>query len=465
MEKQCGMKKDDDSISVGASETPDGIAITFQGETYPIRYPEPYWESTPPLTRTALRDNLSVAVTMHLPLVYNSETIIYDTPRAMLFPYFFENFARDIPSCTEVDGTDTDEVMSQFFRTSYRFTNDSMSLPDDIPVPGAERAIIAMSFGKDSLLTYSIAHELELDPEIVYIVEESLTYEEKHKRALGEAWKKEFGKSMHILHHETGKLRNYEYLELPKSEFGWGLQSTEYALELLPFAYALAGKYILFGNEQTTSATYMDKDGRWIVYPCYDQSHEWTVQINQMTKRFSGGSTQTGSLIEPLMDIMVQRILVHRYPEFAKYQMSCFTETEAGKDYRWCQHCDVCAKMYLLCVASGVNPKDVGFTTNMLDGDRMHHFTLFGGFSDLTYANTPAARNEQLFAFYSATKKGAHGSLIDSFRESEFYSEAKEREEELYRMYTTIYDPISIPSELREEVLSIYREEVSSFEL
>ncbi len=452
-------------IEIKSKNFSSGIVVTFRKKDYAIEYPTKEWNRLPSETQLALRDNLALATTMHLPLVLEDDYIKYDTPRPILEAYFYENFVKDIPSCTDVDETDTSDAIRRFYNTIYAFNEGSMTTPSSTPVDNPERAIIGMSFGKDSLLTYAVAAELGLEPEVVYVIEESLTYEEKHKRLLSEGFAKEFGKTVHILHHDTGKLRDYSHLGLPKSEFGWGLQSTEYALEFIPFAYAYNGGYILFGNEQTTSETYMDAKKEWTIHPCFDQSHEWTIHIDQMTRLFSGGSVRTGSLIEPLMDMMVQRILVHRYPEIAKYQMSCFTETESGRDYRWCHDCSVCAKMYLLCAASGMNPKDVGFKENMLESRHQKFFTLFGGRSELTYANTETAHDEQLFGLYCAAKKGNHGSLIEEFKKSDLYDEAKAREDELWKRFISIYEPISVPESLREDVLSIYREEIVSFEL
>jgi len=451
-------------LKIGSESMDDGLSIHYKDVKLPITYPRDFWKKTPLETRLALVDNLALATTMHLPIVFNEPEIEYDSGRPLLESYFVENFFRDIPSCTEVDGTDTVEYMRRFFNTQYHFLDPVVKVPSDVPVDGGFRAIIGMSFGKDSLLTYAVADELGLDPEIAYFIEPSMTYEEKHKTALAKQFKKEFNKDLHIINHETGKLRDYPYLGLPFSEFGWALQSTEYALECVPLAYALQGKYILFGNEQTTSATYFDKYG-WLVNPCWDQTHNWTVHIDQMTQMFSGRSVKTGSLIEPLMDMMVQRILVHRYPTIAKYQMSCFTETEAGRDYRWCHSCSVCAKMYLLCEGGGVDPKAVGFTQNMLDREHRDRFTLFGGKSTLTYLHSETAMDEQLFAFYSAVRKNAKGGLVEDFKNSEMYQTAKDREDELIKKFTTIYEPISIPEELKEDTLSIFKEEVESFEL
>ncbi|MFX0039003.1 MAG: hypothetical protein ACFFCY_01710 [Promethearchaeota archaeon] len=452
-------------LEIYSTNTKTGFQIEFQGVQYSNIYGKKIWNLTPNQTCEALKDNLVLATTMHLPLIYNRNKIIYYSGRPLLEPYFLQNFLKDIPSCTEVDGLSTDEIIYKFLNTEFQFINPEIVVPSDRPVEGAYKALIGMSFGKDSLLTYAVADELDLKPEMIYVVEQSLTYEEKHKKNLATEFKKEFAKELHILTHETGKLRDYNYLKLPKSEFGWGLQNTEYALEFIPFAYAFNGKYIFFGNEQTTAASYMDSSNRWLIYPAYDQSHLWTVHINQITQIFSNHSVNTGSLIEPLMDMMIQRILVNRYPAIAKYQMSCFTENEYGKDYHWCHHCSVCAKMYLLCVGSGIDPKLIGLKNNMLKKEFKELYTLFGGKSNLTYANTEIARDEQLFAFYSATKKGVKGDLIDEFKKEGLFQEAKSREDELFTKFCSIYEPISLPKELKNEVMSIYKEEISLFEL
>ncbi|TFH06090.1 MAG: hypothetical protein E4H14_11500 [Candidatus Thorarchaeota archaeon] len=121
--------------------------------------------------------------------------------------------------------------------------------------------------------------------------------------------------------------------------------------------------------------------------------------------------------------------------------------------------------MYLLCAGSGVDPKSVGFRENMLEIDKKHYFTLFGGKSALTYANTATARDEQLFAFYCAVKKDAKGALVSEFKDSDLYKEAEAREDELFKRFISFYDPISVPVELKTQVMSIYKEEVASFEL
>lgn len=452
-------------LAFGSENLEKGFSILFNGSRYTNDYPDNVWQETPFEIKEFLLDNLSVATTMHLGMVYpNVKKIRYSSSRPYFEPYFNQNFIYDIPSCAEVDDNSIPEEIKKFLHLGFEYNNQLVKLPGNNPNDEASRALIGMSFGKDSLLTYAVAEEIGLDPEMIYVVEQSLTYEQKHKTNLANKFYKEFDKQLHILKHDTGKLRDYNYLGLPKSEYGWGLQNTEYALEFIPFAYALKGKYIFFGNEQSTAETYFDDKYNWKVYPCYDQTHEWTVQLNQMTQSITSNTVQTGSLIEPLMDMMIQRILIRRYPQYAKYQMSCFTDNEAGKDYHWCQECTVCAKMYLLSVASGMDPKKIGFTKNMLNKENKHLFTLFGGKSNLPYLNSGLGHTEQLFAFYLASKNSTNGDLLSVFKESSLYQEAKENEEEMRKVFLKIYDSISVPKELIPDIYSIYKEEFNLFE-
>jgi hypothetical protein len=442
-----------------------GMEFIYRDVPYPIKYPSTVWQATPKTTQTALKDNLALATTMHLPLVLNSPSIIYHSGCPLLEPYFIQNFLKDIPSCTEVNGTNTDEAVRKFFNINYQFLEPEITYPSADPVDSPSRALVGTSFGKDSLLTYAVADEIGLDPEMVYVIEQSMTYEQKHKTELAKRFKNEFGKQLNILKHETGKFRDYPYLGVPFTEMGWGLQTTEYALELIPFAYALKTKYLLFGNEQTTASTYMDSEGRWTVHPCYDQSHRWTIHIDQITKTFSGRSVNTGSVIEPLMDMMIQYILAHRYPKIAKYQMSCFTETEAGKNYHWCHNCSICAKMYLMCVGSGIDPQKIGLRVNMLESEYKRFFTLFGGKSiTMTYAHTKVGRDEQLFAFYLAVKRGIKAGLVQEFKASPLFQEAKDRQEELHKTFCTLHTSISVPKELQSSIDPIYKEELDQFQ-
>ncbi|MCB0337451.1 MAG: hypothetical protein KDD62_14140, partial [Bdellovibrionales bacterium] len=148
---------------------------------------------------------------------------------------------------------------------------------------------------------------------------------------------------------------------------------------------------------------------------------------------------------------------------YAPFQMSCFTDNEAGKDYHWCQECTVCTKMYLLCVGGGVDPKEIGLTKQLLSNEYRELYPLFGADSKFSYLRTSMARDEQLFSFYCATKLGCKEGLVLEFANSALYEEAESRFDELYKQFCSFYDPLSVPPKLLPRLKHIFNEELTSF--
>jgi len=160
-------------LQIHSKVTDTGIEICFQEKSYPIKYPRTTWNVTPKQTQIALKDNLTLATTIHLPLIFNSPKIIYHSGHPLLEPYFVQNFLKDIPSCTEVDKTNTEEIIRKFFNTIYVFLDPEIIYPSQKPVDSPYKAIIGTSFGKDSLLTYAVANDV-LDILRQHIIDELL---------------------------------------------------------------------------------------------------------------------------------------------------------------------------------------------------------------------------------------------------------------------------------------------------
>jgi hypothetical protein len=96
----------------------------------------------------------------------------------------------------------------------------------------------------------------------------------------------------------------------------------------------------------------------------------------------------------------------------------------------------------------------------MLSEDMRSYFSLFGGLDVNTYALTGRGRDEQLFAFYLAWKNGDQSSLVKEF-ESRFIDEARAREDELYKTFFGIHESITMPKDIKEKTMSIYKEVLS----
>jgi hypothetical protein len=447
------------SLSIEARQTESGFEILCRGSKYVVKYPNGVWKNYPQEARDILFDNLAYAETIHLPLTLRKSEIRYNTSAPLFQTQFFQNLIMDLPSCADVDGTSTSALIKEFMNLKIKFNDYQIKYPTYSQPSRDDSAVVSLSFGKDSLLTWAVCKELGLSPQTSYIVEPLLLYEEKHKDVLSKEFEKEFNVKLNKIIHTAGNLRDGIRLGVGKTEIGWGLQSTEYAMMLLPIAHKYDAKYILFGNEQSCSEYYFDREG-FICYPAYDQSHKWTLYIDSITRQLSGQGVRTMSVIEPLNDIAVVYSLYKRYPEVAKYHMSCFVETEAGRDTRWCMDCSVCSKMYLLIVASGFDPKTVGLNRNMLTEDCRDYFSLFGGSTVNTYALTGRGRDEQLFGFYLAWKNGDRSPLVLEF-EQRFLDEAKGREDELYKTFFTVHESITMPENIKSQALSIYKEVLS----
>jgi len=447
------------NLIINARETRTGIEILFRGNTYAISYPDDLWLNYPKEARDVLFDNLVYAETIHLPLILRENEITYNVSRPYFEPYFFQNRVMDLAECADSDQIKASDLLKAFTNMKAHFKDHEIKFPSYTEESREDSSVVSISFGKDSLCTWAVCNEIGLNPQICYIVEPVMTYEEKHKTALAEEFYKEFGVKLNKVVHTAGSFRDGVHLGVGKTEVGWGLQSTQYALIILPIAHKFQARYILFGNEHSCEQYYFDREG-YICYVCYDQSHYWTRQIDSMTRQMTGGGVRTMSVIEPLNDIAVVYTLNKRYPDVAKYHMSCFVETEAGRDKRWCQECSVCGKMYLLLVACGFDPKRVGLERNMLTKECREYFSLFGGKLIESYYLTGMGRDEQLFAFYLAWKRGNRSDLVNEFAER-FLDEAREREDELYETFFGLHESITMPSHIKNKVMSIYKEVLS----
>jgi len=447
------------SLSINARQTTRGFEILFRGSKYVLNYPDEIWQAYPQEAKDVLFDNLVYAETVHLPLTFRKHEIKFNTSPPFFQTQFFQNLVMDLPSCADVDGTSTSELLKEFMNLKTRFKDNEIKFPTFKDETREDSSVVSLSFGKDSLLTWAVCRELGLNPQTAYIVEPVLLYEEKHKDKLAKEFMKEFGVELQKIEHTMGNFRDGMRLGVGKTELGWGLQSTQYAMMILPIAHMFQSRYILFGNEQSCGEYYHDREG-YVCYPAYDQCHIWTTQIDLITRQLSGGGVRTMSVIEPLNDIAVVYTLYKRYPEVSKYHMSCFVDTEAGRDHRWCMDCSVCSKMYLLVKASGFDPRKVGLNRNMLTEDCREYFSLFGGSDVNTYALTGRGRDEQLFAFYLAWRNGDRSPLVEEF-EKRFLDEAKGREDELYKTFFGINEAITLPGHIRDQAVSIYKEVLS----
>ncbi|MFO8016821.1 MAG: hypothetical protein R6U32_06995, partial [Candidatus Woesearchaeota archaeon] len=223
------------------------------------------------------------------------------------------------------------------------------------------------------------------------------------------------------------------------------------------FMHRFGAGHVALGNQKDMDFGFINKDG-YSTLPSFDQSSAWTRQQDMMVRSMTGGKGRVVSVIEPLTNLAITKILHTRYPDLASYQVSCDC-LDASDEKRWCHDCNKCARLFLFMKAFGIDPKRAGFSRNLM---QKRYRRLYSIFSEVdAYEKSAEARDQQLLAFLLAYRNGERGGLIELFRRS-FLDEAKEREDQLMRRFLSVYPAENMPKKMFREVKSIYEEELET---
>jgi len=196
-----------------------------------------------------------------------------------------------------------------------------------------------------------------------------------------------------------------------------------------------------------------------LVNPVFEQSVFAMKHLQDIPKQFFI-NTHIGSLVEPIHEIFITYVLHHRYPDIARFQMSCFSDEPEAKKKRWCGVCEKCARMYVFLRALNISPEKVGFYNNdMLSLKKESLYTIFNGDTNVSaYGGSGLGKEEQLLAFYLSYKNGVRGELIDKFK-TIYLDEVEKKKEKLIKKYFGIHSSYCLPSRLRGRMLRIFKKE------
>lgn len=437
-----------------------GFQVIINKSSLNVRYPKSLWERFPKFHKTIVSQNIMYSSTFQLPYLFPSvETMTYAIPVPLSEAFFFKALSFALPGTAIMQTQKELRKTSNFFRrlldVTYVFTNAKTLIPSYNRKSFGDHAVMPFTFGKDSLLTFAIARELGIHIHPVYVGEPYSPYEQVIKQLLAQPFRKEFHIKLSVFNNTLGIFRD------PVGWFGWELQLTQYTLMLLPYVYAKKAGYIFFSNEQSCNETIIDEDG-FKCNPVFEQSHAWMLQNSLMTSLIGGNSLSIGSLLEPLHDLAIIKILHTRYPEIGKYQSSCDLPQKPKDEGRWCENCSKCARIYIFLLATGIDPKRVGFRHNLL---RMKYLPLYALFSsskikEFGYDQAQIGHDEQVFAFYLAYMRGIRGGVMREFVKH-YLPYAKKNERRFRKTFYSLHSTKTIPYELRAKVLKIYRQELN----
>ncbi|MDP2749940.1 MAG: hypothetical protein Q8O89_03860 [Nanoarchaeota archaeon] len=459
-------------LNILFSEKKNGLCVNFKNRNYQVIFSPNHWQELSKDQRNFFMDNYAFLKSVHFPLMFSEKEINLNTAEPLLKSQFIRMQLMDIPSLAYSEDKSPEDKADLIRNANYKFKDTKIKRMKFSGFDDPNSSIISFSFGKDSLITLGLAKELGLKTNLFMSEEKGAPIEMNYKNKLSTNFKKEFGLEIEKVFNDAMLLHDFDYFKIKsKNQYLLSHLITEYVMLAMPSAHYHNSKYIFLGNERSCNYYVLDKFGNRC-YPAFDQSSEWNAEMNTFLAKFS--KLKVASLIEPVGDLAILKILYKRYPELAKYQYSCFPdESKKVANARWCGHCTKCARLYIMLTALGIDPKVVGFTNNMLNGEA-RYYSIFDEQKNeskdnsnknqnkrMLYEEIGVGRNEQLFSFYLAYKNGATGKLINKFKEK-YLDFAKEKEEEWRTEFFGIHESkMQVSKKLKTKIYSIYKEELS----
>ena len=439
----------------------EGINVEFRNKSYDLIYPKKIWKNYS--NKKEFIKNYVPLATISLPLLLGLKKIKYNVPKPEFYQKYKNLFLKDLPSSTFDNKQNAIRLIKKFNNIRFVFekekeqakTNKRKKKTKKIKNKTRHKAVISLSLGKDSLLSFSVAREIGLNPITIYINDTISPTENKGKVRLGKKFAKEFNQKHYFVKNFIEQLNDFDTWNKPETNFNYSHMITGFSLIALPFVQYYNSKYIIIGNEQDMNFSFKTWQGLE-AWPAYDQTPMWQEEQNKIIKKLTNNKAEVTSIIRPLTNIAIIKILYKRYPRIAKYEFSCDC-LDASNEKRWCHNCSKCARHYLFMKAFNINTKIVGLR-NMFDKKHKPFYSLFNGKEIDRYEQNPESREQQLLAFLLATKHKVKGYLINYFKKH-YMKEALAKEDELRKKYFRLW-PAKIPKELKTKVINIYREEL-----
>ena len=230
-----------------------------------------------------------------------------------------------------------------------------------------DRHCILSSGGKDSLLTHGLLDEIGVESHPIFVNES------------GRHW----FTALNAYRHFEDNISNTTRVWVNSDRlFSWMLQrmpfirkdfanvrSDEYPIRLWTVAVFLFGVLplvrkrgigrLLIGDEFDTSARKLFKG-----IPHFDGLYDQSIWFDQALSRFfmrKGWAISQFSVLRPLSELLIEKILALRYPQLQAHQVSCHAAHKEGRRIVPCGKCEKCRRIVSMLSALEVDPKNCGY--------------------------------------------------------------------------------------------------------
>jgi creatinine amidohydrolase/Fe(II)-dependent formamide hydrolase-like protein len=239
-------------------------------------------------------------------------------------------------------------------------------------VSGSKHAVLS-SGGKDSLLSFSILREMGCDVHPVFLNESG-----RHWFTALNAYRYFVDNVPNTIRVWTNADRVYNWIlrHLPfvRQDYA-SIRSDEYPIRLWTVAVFLFGALpllrkrgigrLVIGDEYDTTRR-LSHHGITHYDGLYDQSRYFD---NALTRYFhsKGWGISQFSLLRPLSELLIEKILVERYPEIQRLQVSCHASHKEGERVKPCGRCEKCRRIVGMLIALGGDPTNCGYTAQQIE--------------------------------------------------------------------------------------------------
>ena len=265
-----------------------------------------------------------------------------------------------------------------FLRAEFLFKDQEEIPPfDKAKAPrwdaSASKYAVLSSGGKDSLLSFSLLKEMGRDVHPVFLNESG-----RHWFTALNAYRYFSEKISNTARVWTNADRVYNWMlrhfPFVRQDYA-SIRSDEYPIRLWTVAVFLFGALpllrkrgigrLVIGDEYDTTRR-LSYQGITHYDGLYDQSRYFD---NALTRYFhsKGWGISQFSLVRPLSELLIEKILVERYPEVQRHQVSCHASHKDGERVKPCGRCEKCRRIVGMLVALGGDPTKCGYTARQVE--------------------------------------------------------------------------------------------------
>lgn len=232
---------------------------------------------------------------------------------------------------------------------------------------------ILSSGGKDSLLSFGLLRELGVNTHPIFINESG-----RHWFTALNAYRyfKQNIKNTTRIWTNADRVFSWmlRHLKFVRSDFT-NIRSDEYPIRLWSVAVFLFGALplirkrgignLIIGDEYDTTAK-STHEGITHYNGLFDQSRYFD---NAMTEYFNQKAWDISqfSLLRQLSEILIEKILVERYPDLQEHQVSCHAAHTVGDRVRPCGKCEKCRRIVGMLLALSADPSKCGYDKQQIE--------------------------------------------------------------------------------------------------